>query len=115
MAQAMSKHDKTFTVTILRSVCHADISQCICGSSVRFHSEIFHSKSNEFIGRRTDHGKKLSRPVDLWVAFGDRATAFKQHRPSLGRDLMRERTCTFAHPRWRTAKAERKHGGISPI
>ena len=25
------------------------------------------------------------------------------------------RTYTFAHPRWRTAKAERKHGAISPI
>ena len=25
------------------------------------------------------------------------------------------RTYTFAHPRWRTANAERKHGVISPI
>ena len=25
------------------------------------------------------------------------------------------RTYTFAHPRWRTAKAERKHSAISPV
>ena len=36
-------------------------------SSVHFHSEIFHAKPKEFIGRQTDqtiHGKTLSRPVD---------------------------------------------------
>ena len=58
-----------FTVTTLRVTFATriyDFSASVV-SSVRFHSEIFHAKPKEFIGRQTDrtiHGKALSRPVD---------------------------------------------------
>ena len=31
------------------------------------------------VAKRTIHGRTLGRPLDSWVAFGDRATIFQQH------------------------------------
>ena len=57
MAHTMSKHDKTFTVTILRSMFATrtyDISASVDRQSA-FIPKHFIPKSNEFIGRRTGH------------------------------------------------------------
>ena len=34
---------------------------------------------NPLVAKRTIFGRTLGRPVDWWVAFGDRATVFQQH------------------------------------
>ena len=34
---------------------------------------------NSLVAKRTIDGGTLGRPVDSWVAFGDRATIFQQH------------------------------------
>ena len=34
---------------------------------------------NPLVAKRTIHGGTLGRPVDSWVAFGDRVTIFQQH------------------------------------
>ena len=34
---------------------------------------------NSLVAKRTIDGGTLGRPVDSWVAFGDRATMFQQH------------------------------------
>ena len=34
---------------------------------------------NSLVAKRTINGGTLGRPVDSWVAFGDRATIFQQH------------------------------------
>ena len=34
---------------------------------------------NPLVAKRTIYGRTLGRPVDWWVAFGDRATVFQQH------------------------------------
>ena len=47
---------------------------------VQFHSEIFlQNLKNSLVAKRTINGGTLGRPVDSWVAFGDRATIFQQH------------------------------------
>ena len=34
---------------------------------------------NSLVAKRTIYGRTLGRPVDWWVAYGDRATVFQQH------------------------------------
>ena len=34
---------------------------------------------NSLVAKRTIHGRTLGRPLDSWVAIGDRATVFQQH------------------------------------
>ena len=34
---------------------------------------------NSWVAKRTIHGKTLGRPLDSWVAIGNRATVFQQH------------------------------------
>ena len=39
----------------------------------------FQNTKNSLFAKRTIHGRTLGRPLDSWVAFGDRATVFQQH------------------------------------
>ena len=40
---------------------------------------------NPLVAKQTIYGRTLGRPVDSWVAFGDRATVFQQHCADINR------------------------------
>ena len=46
---------------------------------VLFHSDFLQNLKNSLVAKRIIDGGTLGRPVDSWVAFGDRATIFQQH------------------------------------
>ena len=42
--------------------------------------------TNPLVAKRTIYGRSLGRPVDSWLAFGDRATVFQQHWSNISLD-----------------------------
>ena len=53
--------------------------QCICCLSTFLPKYFLQNINNSLVAKRTIHGRTFSRPLDSWVAFGDRATVFQQH------------------------------------
>ena len=53
--------------------------QCICCLSTFLPKYFLQNINNSLVANRTIHGRTFSRPLDSWVAFGDRATVFQQH------------------------------------
>ena len=53
--------------------------QCICCLSTFLPKYFLQNINNLLVAKRTIHGRTFSRPLDSWVAFGDRVTVFQQH------------------------------------
>ena len=61
--------------------------QCICCLSTFLPKYFLQNINNSLVAKRTIHGRTFSRPLDSWVAFGDRATIFQQQLCNVGRWL----------------------------
>ena len=65
---------------ILQSCAKPLISMHLRSCLSTFLPKIFlQNTNNSLVAKRTIHGRTLGRPLDSWVAFGDRATVFQQH------------------------------------